>query len=161
MCQLCAIKDIAARDRWPKDMEYHKGDIKFLVESAHDEYSTSRPKTDKDASQTTTQAVKASEALLELLRLLATLLSEVESDREKWWTSPHKREQRKNLELECNQKKLSNLHKINNTVSECIESISARPGMFVKWSLGMNGGVWEVEASAKVEDAPASAIKAE
>ena len=151
MCQLCAIKDIASRDRWPKDMEPHKKDIDFLVTSAHDEYSTSRPK----SPSKTADSLKAYDSLLEILRLLSALLEDIESDREKWWTSPRKREQRKNLEMECDQKKLSELHKINNKVTERIEAMNARLGMFVKWSLGMNGGVWELVAIAN-EGGPAA-----
>ena len=33
---------------------------------------------------------------------------------------------------------------------ERIEAMSATLGQFVKWRLGMNGGIWELEQSAKV-----------
>lgn len=124
-------------------MEPHKKDIDFLVTSAHDEYSASRSK-----APNTTKPVKASDSLLEMLRLLFPLLEDMESDREKWWTSPQKRERRKKLEPECDQKELSELHNINNEVTESIEVMNGRLGTFVKWSLGMNGGVWELVACA-------------
>ena len=157
MCQLCEIKNIAKRDRWPKNVENHKKDIDFLVTSAHDEYTVSRSK----AKAKTNESVKASDPLLDFLRLLVALIEEVEADREKWWTSPQKREQRKNLELECDQKKLSELHKINNKVVEGVEAMNARLGLFVKWSLGMNGGVWELLASSKVGETGLNPVKVE
>lgn len=146
MCQLCEIKNIATRDRWPKDLEHHKIDINFLVTSSHDEDAAFRDR----AQAKTNDTVKASETLLDFLRLLVALVEQVEEDREKWWASPQKREQRKNLELECDQKKLSELHKINNRVVEAIEAMNARLGLFVKWSLGMNGGLWELVKSAEI-----------
>jgi hypothetical protein len=78
------------------------------------------------------------DSLLDILRLLATVLEELESDRQKWWTSPEKREQRRRLEEEVDQRKLSALHKINNETNERIEAMSAKLGLFVQWSLGMN-----------------------
>lgn len=146
MCQLCQIKDIAARDRWPKAIDHHKSDINFLVTSAHDEYTT----TTSSKSQTKpSDRVQASAPVLDFLRLLSALLEQVDADREAWWTSPAKREQRRKLEMECEQKKLSELHKINNKVVEGVEAMNARLGLFVKWSLGMNGGVWELVASER------------
>lgn len=149
MCQLCGIKDIAVRDRWPKPLEHHKGDIDFLVTAAHEEYTThqSMKENNKDKS--------ALEEFPELLRLLATLLDQVEADRQSWWTSPEKREQRRRLDADCDQKKLTELHKINNGVAERIEAMSARLGLFVKWSLGMKGGVWELQHGDKVAKADA------
>ena len=147
MCQLCGIKEIAARDRWPKPLEHHKGDIDFLVTCANDEYLAFQTKKQiaKDAS--------LPDALLEILRLLAALLDKVESDREKWWSSSEKREQRKRLGEDCDQKKLSELHKINNGVIERVEAMNAKLGLVVKWSLGMNGGVWELQQGGKVASA--------
>ena len=150
MCQLCALKDLATRDRWPKPLEPHKSDIVFLATSAHDQYTTASRNIKIDTNSGN-ETIRASEGLLELLRLLHTLLNDVEADREKWWTSPAKREMRKKLELECDQMKLSELHKINNRMVECLEAMNAKLGLFVKWSLGMNGGVWELVESAKVQ----------
>lgn len=157
MCQLCEIENIVARDRWPKNIEHHKQDVNFLVTSAHDEYTASRSK----AQPRTNQPIAASEALIDLLRLLTTLIEEVESDHEKWWTSAAKRQQRKELELESNQKKLTELHKINNKLNESVEAMNARLGLFVKWSLGMNGGVGELVASAKVGGTATNPVKVE
>lgn len=156
MCQLCTIKDLAKRDRWPKPLEHHKRDIDFLVTSAHDEYSTYRStqlNEQGNSKSTDSNNTKPTppDSLLDILRLLATLLEEIESDRQKWWTSPEKREQRRALEEEGNQQKLSALHKINNDVNERIEAMSAKLGTFVKWSLGINGGIWELQQGHKVD----------
>ena len=144
MCRICAIKDIAVRDPWPKPLEHYKADINLLVTSAHDEYVAyqSAQQLDKDA--------QAPDNLLDLLRLMAKLLDQVEDDRQSWWLSPEKRELRRRLEEDCDQKKLSELHKIDNGTTERIEAMNAKLGGFVKWSLGMNGGIWELRASAKV-----------
>ena len=32
-----------------------------------------------------------------------------------------------------------------------VEGMQAKLGGFVKWSLGMNGGIWELEESGKVQ----------
>ena len=144
MCQLCTIKTIAARDRWPKPLEHYKADIDFLVSSAHDEWTSHQTKKQEKKDLPTT------ESLLEALRTLVTLLEQAENDRREWWTSPQKREQRRQLELDGNQRKLSDLHKVNNTTTERIEAMNARLGLFVKWTLGMNGGIWELQEGVKV-----------
>jgi hypothetical protein len=46
---------------------------------------------------------------------------------------------------------LTELQKINNKTASQIESMQAKLGTFVKWSLGMNCGIWELEQSAKVK----------
>jgi len=95
----------------------------------------------------------APESVLDILRILATVLEVLESDRQKWWTSPEKREQRHRLEEEADQRKLSALHKINNETNDRIEAMSSKLGLFVKWSLGMSGGIWELREGHKVEGA--------
>ena len=149
MCQLCTIKQLATRHRWPNPLEHHKSDVDFLVTSAHDEYTAYKSRTSTDSNKKPT----VPESLLDILRILATLLEELESDRQKWWTSPEKREQRRRLEEEADQRKLSALHKINNETNERIEAISAKLGLFVKWSLWMNGGVRELREGHKVQSA--------
>lgn len=144
MSQLCTIKSVASRDRWPKPLEHHKADIDLLITSAHDEYAAYQILKQAD------NATKPPESLLEPLRLLATVLEDLEEGRQGWWTSPEKRALRKRLEEECDQKKLTELHKINNGTVERIEAMSAKLGQFVKWSLGMNGGIWELKEGVKV-----------
>ena len=131
MCQSCTIKPFASRDRWPKPLEHHKADIELLITSAHDEYIAFQD------LKILNKEARAPEPLLELLRLLATVLDGLEDDRQAWWTSPEKRELRRRLEEGCDQKKLTELHKINNGTIERIEAMSAKLGQFVKWSLGM------------------------
>lgn len=131
MCQLCNVKAIALRDRWPKPLEHHKADIELLITSAHDEYIAFHDLKLSDKNQ------RPPESLLELLRLLATVLEDLEDDRQKWWSLPEKRERRKRLEEECDQTKLTELYKINNGTVERIEAMSAKLRQFVKWSLDM------------------------
>jgi hypothetical protein len=57
---------------------------------------------------------------------------------------------RRKFELEGDQKKLSELHKINNATTMRFEEMQAKFGGFVKWSLGMNGGVFELENAWRV-----------
>ncbi|KAK5726465.1 hypothetical protein LTR17_012689 [Elasticomyces elasticus] len=142
MCQLCAIKDIAAKETWPKPLARSIKDLDFLVETAHSDFE------DNKASCADKTTIPTS--LLEVLRLLATSLQELENDRAKWWTDPKKREQRKRLESTYQTESLTKLQKINNTTSDTIEAMSARLGTFVKWSLSMNGGVWELMHFDKV-----------
>jgi hypothetical protein len=107
MCQLCTVIDLAKRDHWPKPLEHHKSDIDFLITSAHDEYSTYRSTqlnkkgNTKSTNSNDTMPVPP-DSLLDILCLLATLLEEIESDRQKWWTSPEKTGQRRALEEEGN-----------------------------------------------------------
>lgn len=67
------------------------------------------------------------------------------------WMAPEKKELRRRLDADCDQKRMTELHKINNATSDRIEGMQAKLGTFVKWSLGMNGGVWELVQGAKVK----------
>ncbi|KAI5366340.1 hypothetical protein Slin15195_G078600 [Septoria linicola] len=144
MCQLCAIKQVAAQDRWPKPVESHKSDFNFLVDTIHTGWDAYIER------KLGRSELSVPEDLLELLRLLADLLETLEEERSTWWKSPEKRALRQRLEHGCEQRKLSDLHKINNTTMSSIESLNAKLGLFVKWSLGMNGGVWELMNAHKV-----------
>jgi len=104
MCQICAVKEIASQVRWPKPLESPIKDLDFLVDTAHDEYIANEVACSKK------ETLPAS--LLDVVRLLATALDELERDRETWWTAPEKRAIRKKLEADCNQEKLTNLHKV-------------------------------------------------
>lgn len=97
MCQLCTITDIASCDRWPKPLEQHKSDVDFLVSAAHDECTSSLTNEQKRCIP----RPPTSPALLDQLRLLARLLEQVEQDRQMWWRTPEKREQRRRLEEDC------------------------------------------------------------
>ena len=145
MCQLCTIRDIATQAQWPKPLGAQIKDIHFLITTAHDDYEANRPACQ---SRSTIPA-----SLLDVLRLLATAMDELEVDREKWWMAPEKKELRRRLDAQGDYGKLTKLQKINNTTSERIEAMQARLGTFVRWSLGMNGGVWELVGSARVGSA--------
>jgi hypothetical protein len=144
MCQLCGIKELAALQRWPKAVEAAKSDLNFLVDSIHDEWTRYQD------SKTKLAATPLPESLLELCRLLVAQLDDLEVDRETWWTSPESRAKRQRFELEGNQRNLSELHKINNNTISSFESLQAKLGGFVKWSLGMKGGVFELKHAHKV-----------
>jgi hypothetical protein len=144
MCQICAISLVAKKDRWPKPVEASKPDLDFLVTTTHDTY------THYQHLRQNSPNTPIPESLLDQLRLLSKLLNSLEDDRETWWTSPEKRDMRKKFELEGNQKDLSQLHKINNATMVRFEEMQAKLGVFVKWSLGMNGGVFELENAWRV-----------
>ncbi|KAK4498957.1 hypothetical protein PRZ48_009468 [Zasmidium cellare] len=144
MCQLCAVKDLISKDRWPKPLETQKKDIAFLVDTIHDEFQT------YEKLKSNSSSSPPPESLLEPLRMLSQTFDVLEADREAWWSSPEKRALRQRLERECEQRKLSDLHKINNTATSSIEALSAKLGQFTKWSLGMKGGMWELENASKV-----------
>ncbi|KAK4629411.1 hypothetical protein CLAFUR4_08631 [Fulvia fulva] len=147
MCQICSIKEAAAKERWPKPVEASKKDLIFLVDSIHTEYIQ------YNNVKRSTPNAPPPDALLDLCRMLSDQLDALEVDREAWWTSPEKRATRQRLEADLDQKRLSALHKINNSCIESIEGLSAKLGGFVKWSLNMNGGVWELMNGHKVAGA--------
>lgn len=119
-------------------MEQNKPDLNFLVDSIHDEWVNFQEAKLKVAR------TSIPDSLTELCRMLSSQLDALEVDREKWWSSPESRAKRQRFELEGNQKNLSELHKINNSTIASFESLSAKLGGFVKWSLGINGGVFEL-----------------
>lgn len=125
-------------------MEACKSDLDFLVDSVHDEF------VEYEKSKGKLTAAPPPESLVELCRTLYHQLDALKDEREKWWSAPESRAKRTRFELNGDQKNLSELHKINNTTSASFESISARFGAFVKWGLGMNGGVFELLNAHKV-----------
>ncbi|PPJ49650.1 hypothetical protein CBER1_02158 [Cercospora berteroae] len=130
--------------RWPNSVEAHKKDLNFLVDTIHDDWETyAKQKQENPGLQVPTE-------LLEMLRLLADTIEQLDEERLTWWTSPEKRALRKRLEDGGEQRKLSDLHNINNNTVSSIESLNAKFGMFVKWGLGMKGGVWELKNAHKV-----------
>ena len=143
MCQLCTIRDIATQGPWPKPLELPIKDVDFLITTAHDDYEANKAKCQNKVT------IPAS--LLDVLRLLATAMDELEVDRENWWMAPEKKDLRRRLDAQCDYEKMTKLQKINNTTSDRIEAMQAKLGTFVKWSLGMNGGLWELVESAKVK----------
>ncbi|EME79214.1 uncharacterized protein MYCFIDRAFT_199047 [Pseudocercospora fijiensis CIRAD86] len=128
MCQLCGIKNGLAR--WPKAVEATKPSLELLVENAHEEHETWKK----------AKASAPSESLLEVCRLLLTMIETIEEEREKWWTSPEKRAQRQRFELE-DSKKFTELHKINNAITGDVEAMRTRLGSYARWTLDMRGGL--------------------
>lgn len=149
MCQLCSIAPLAASHKWPKPLETSIKDADFLVKTAHDAYTnftTSLP----TATAGFQNRPPPPESLLDTLRTLSALLETLEEDRITWWLSPEKKAMRKRLEEGGKTDDLTKLQKINNATSERIGAMEAKLGGFVKWSLGMNGGLWELREGGKV-----------
>lgn len=113
-------------------------------------------------------SLPASDSLLDLLRILSRPFDVLEADREAWRASLEKRVLRQRLEKDSDQRKMSDLHKINeylefamgvenaelmtdNTATSSIEALSAKLGQFTKWSLGVKGCMWELENASKVK----------
>lgn len=144
MCQICQLKELAAEQRWPKAVEASKTDLDFLVDSIHDEF------VEYQQSKAKSVTIPLPKSLLELCCTLSHQLDALEIERENWWTSPESRAKRLRFEQEGSQKNLSELHKINNNTSASFEALYARLGVFVKWSLGMNGGIFELLNAHKV-----------
>ncbi|KXT18737.1 hypothetical protein AC579_2673 [Pseudocercospora musae] len=132
MCQLCGIKNGLAR--WPKAVEAMKPALELLIENAHEEHEAW-----KKAGAST-----PSESLLEVCRLLLTMIESIEEERENWWTSPEKRAQRQRFELE-DPKKFTELHKINNALTSDVEAMRTRLGSYARWTLDMRGGLADLE----------------
>lgn len=101
MCQVCAVKQIATRERWPKPLEASKNDACFVVNTIHDEW---------EIYSKSLETVPVPNEILDLLRLLAESLEALEEERSVWWKSPEKRALRKRLEDGGEQRKLSDLY---------------------------------------------------
>lgn len=163
MCQVCSIRTIATKQRWPKPLEHsieeyvanhHKlrpftesaladmPRINFVVDLIHDDYEKSRAQC---AKKTTVP-----KALLEELRTLSEALEQLEVDRAAWWHSPEKKAARRRYEDGGHTQKLTDMQKVNNMTSDSIQGMQAKLGLFVKWSLGMDGGVWELVGSGEM-----------
>ena len=76
---------------------------------------------------------------------MTVLLDRIRSERNEWWTSKEKREQRNRLQKNEEKEKLSALHKINWDMAERVEGMQAKFGQFVRWSVGVDGGLQRLE----------------
>lgn len=94
-----------------------KPGLELLVEDAHEKHEIWKE----------SGVSKPSESLLEVCRLLLTMIESIEEERENWWTSPEKRAQRQRFELE-DPKKFTELHKINNALTGDVEAMRTRLG---------------------------------
>ncbi|KAM0718415.1 hypothetical protein Q7P37_005485 [Cladosporium fusiforme] len=136
MCQLCSIPTLASSSRWPKPLEQSISDLNFMVKCAHDEHETWR-RTHQPSAK-----VPPPNSLLELLGTITTAIASLECERVEWWKSktPLIKELKESLDGKS-EKKLTELHKINNSAVERIEAMEAKVGGFVRWSLGVEGGL--------------------
>lgn len=138
MCQICTLQTISTRDRWPKPVEPSVAALNTLITASHNAYTT------YGIQKSTNKSLPIPVSLLTILRALAAKIQTLEDERQAWWSSPEKRAQRERMKEEGEQKKLAELHKINNTAAENVEAMKARFGMFLRWGVGMVGGVEEL-----------------
>ena len=116
-------------------------DLQFLmtfIHSQHEAWEESEVTKRNDNND-------ARSALLSLLRTLSGALTSLGHERTAWWKS--KTALIKQLKQEVSgqsERKLMELHKINNSVVDRIEGMEAKLGGFVRWGLGLEGGVEEL-----------------
>lgn len=140
MCQLCSISTLAT-GRWPKPLESSISDLSFLITCIHSQHEAWK-KAEGTAAVTNTNTNEERAALLSLLRTLSGTLTSLGHERSAWWRS--KTPLIKQLKEEVSgERKLTELHKINNAAVERIEGMEAKLGVFVRWGLGLEGGVEE------------------
>ena len=135
MCQLCSITTLASSARWPKPLEPSISDLNFLIICVHDQHEAWKKSENADTCK----------ALLSLLRTLSGALTSLGHERSAWWKS--KTPLIKQLKTEVSgqsERKLTELHKINNSAVDRIEGMEAKVGGFVRWSLGLEGGLEEL-----------------
>ena len=145
MCQLCSISTLATSARWPKPLESSISDLSFLITCIHTQHVAW-----KKAEATNTDTDNARGALISLLRTLSGALTSLRHERTAWWKSktPLIKQLKENVSGQS-ERKLTELHKINNSAVERIEGMEAKLGGFVRWSLGLEG---DVEALLKGEE---------
>lgn len=161
MCQLCLISTITNGSRWPNPTTSSVEDVIFLATTCHEQYSSwqSKARTSQVSPSlssatfsasversTTTPDIKVSKTAPKTLHedtcLLVTAVKDLEDQRQSWWAG--KFGMVRKLQDSCHEgdaEKATEIHKINNTTIGKIESVEARAGGFVKWALGIEGGV--------------------
>lgn len=139
MCQVCTpISTLATSGRWPKPLESSVNDLKFLLTCIHSEQEQIESHDQKNNEN-------SRDALLSSLCDLSAMLTSLKHERTTWWKS--KAPMIKQLKEEVSgtsERKLTELHKINNACTERIEGMEAKLGLYVRWSLGLKGGVEEL-----------------
>jgi hypothetical protein len=153
MCQICTITTLSTSARWPKPLEPCIADLHFLITCVHDKHaawekqqkSLTSTRTSSTSATTTTNTNAQTKPLLSLLRTLSASLTSLEHERAAWWKS--KTPLIKALKDEVSgqsEKRLTELHKINNSAIERLEGMEAKLGGFVRWTMGVKGGVEEL-----------------
>lgn len=141
MCQLCSISALAT-GRWPKPLESSISDLSFLTTCIHSQHEAWK-KAECTTTITNTNTNEERGPLLSLLRTLSGTLTSLGHERSAWWRS--KTPMIKQLKEEVSgERKSTELHKINNSTVERIEGMEAKLGGFVRWGLGLEGGVEEL-----------------
>jgi hypothetical protein len=166
MCQICTIKILSSSAHWHKPLEPSISDLHFLITCVHDQHAawekqqktltaatnttnTLNPNTTalttSNNSTTTTNTNIQTAPLLSLLRTLSTSLTSLEHERTAWWKS--KTPLIKALKDEVSgqsEQKLTALQKTNNSAISMLEGMEAKLGGFVRWTMGIKGGVEEL-----------------
>jgi hypothetical protein len=164
MCQICTITTLSTSARWPKPLGSSIADLHFLITCVHDQHaawekqqkSLTATDTANTLSPNTTAALTTSynsttttntqtTTLLSLLRTLSASLTSLEHERAAWWKS--KTPLIKSLKDEVSGqsvKRLTELHKINNSAISMLGGMEAKLGGFVRWTMGLKGGVEEL-----------------
>jgi hypothetical protein len=136
MCQICTITTLSTSNYLrPRPARCLGKQQKSLT-------STS---TSSTSATTTTNTNAQTKPLLSLLRTLSASLTSLEHERAAWWKS--KTPLIKALKDEVSgqsEKRLTELHKINNSAIERLEGMEAKLGGFVRWTMGVKGGVEEL-----------------
>lgn len=146
MCQVCTpISALASSGRWPKPLESSIADLNFLVTCIHSEQEHINRNDEKDTSNDDKGICNSCDALFSLLRDLHAMLTSLDHERAAWWKSkaPMIRQLKEEVST-TSERKLTELHKINNACTERIEGMEAKLGLYVRWSLGLKGGIEEL-----------------
>lgn len=88
---------------------------------------------------------KALSALKESIMLLSLGVNAIEEGQKTWWNEKAKKDQRRKLYEEGDTVKLGRLNAVNNKCGEMVNDIKLGLGRFLKWNLGFEGGLEELE----------------
>jgi hypothetical protein len=93
------------------------------------------------------------DALPSLLRTLKGALTSLSHERSAWWKSksPLIKQLKEDVSGQS-ERRLTELHKINNSAVDRIEGMEAKLGGFVRWSFGLEGGVEELLGGGEREE---------
>lgn len=105
----------------------------------------------KSEPESTTQN-QPPRAILLTISLLHTHFEILSPEREEWWASPLKKQQRRAWLEACNSKALTDLQVINKKVTDMVADMEALLGRFVRWNLRLDDGLEGLEAALKAAE---------
>ena len=134
----------------PKPLETPVKEFKSYLPTAHkaaSEYeSVPRGNGDSKSTAVDKTRTKAYEALKDSIQILSLTMDCIEDARSVWWNEPAKKEQRGRLLEEGDSIKLGRMNAVNNACVQMIGDVRGALGRFVRWGMGMNGGVGGLES---------------